>query len=130
MVGSQIAWSHTTTLDPTPVSAAQARGFVSRHLIDHRLLRMVDPVRLVASELATNALTHARTAFKVTLSGQDDTVLLTVSDYSASLPAAHDAQVMDSRGRGLSIVAVVSTEWGWREDKAGAKTVWASFTTA
>src|SRR3954466_11856641 len=140
MVGSQIAWSHTTTLDPTPVSAAQARGFVSRHLIDHRLLRMVDPVRLVARELATNALTHARTAFKVTLSGQDDTVLLTVSDYSASLPAAHDAQVMDSRGRGLSIVAVVSTEYGWREDKAGAKTgggarpgakpVWASFTTA
>jgi len=69
-------------------------------------------------------------AFEVTLSAKDDTVLLTVSDYSTPVPAAHDAQVMDSRGRGLSIVAVVSTEWGWREEKAGAKTVWASFTTA
>jgi anti-sigma regulatory factor (Ser/Thr protein kinase) len=126
MPGSRIAWSYTITLEPTPMSACQARAFVSRHLIDHRLLRLVDPVRLVASELATNALMHARTAFEVALSAEGDTVLLSVSDDSASLPAARDAQVMDSSGRGLGIVAVLSTDWGWRE-KAGAKTVWASF---
>ena len=56
-------WSHETVLAAEPGSAAKARAFVLQHLAEHRLLYLVDDVRMVASELATNAVLHARTAF-------------------------------------------------------------------
>ena len=56
----------------------RGRAFVSKHLVDHRLTFLVDTVRLVVSELATNALVHGQTAFVVTLSREDDTVRVTV----------------------------------------------------
>ena len=50
----------------------------------------------MASELATNALVHAHTAFIVTLEARDGVVRLTVRDDSLSLPARRVAQVMDA----------------------------------
>lgn len=120
-------WSHVTHLEVALISARQARAFVSTHLIEHRLLYLVHPARLVVSELATNALVHAQTAFSVTLSGSDTRVLLTVRDDSPALPQRRAAQDMDTSGRGLEIVAIVSSDWGIDEDETGSKAVWASF---
>jgi len=127
MVGTALYWSHQATFDASPICASQARTFVTQHLVDHRLLYLVDPVRLVASELATNALVHAQTAFSVTLAASDQTVLLTVRDASLALPAQRAHQAMDTSGRGLEIVNSVSLDWGTNEDGAGAKAVWATF---
>jgi anti-sigma regulatory factor (Ser/Thr protein kinase) len=127
VAGTATHWSHQTTLEASPISASQARDFVIQHLVDHRLLYLVDPVRLVASELATNALVHAQTAFSVTLAATGQTVLLTVRDDSPALPTRRAAQAMDQSGRGLEIVGVVSHDWGTNEDGAGSKGVWASF---
>ena len=127
MAGNAPYWSHEATFEASPTSAFQTRTFVSQHLIDHRLLYLVDPVRLVASELATNALVHAQTAFGVTLAASDHTVLLTVRDASRALPTRRAAQAMDPSGRGLEIVDSVSLDWGTNEDGAGSKAVWASF---
>jgi anti-sigma regulatory factor (Ser/Thr protein kinase) len=127
MAGNAPLWSHQTTFDASPISAFQARDFVTHHLVDHRLLYLVDPVRLVASELATNALVHAQTAFSVTLAASDQTVLLTVRDESLDLPTRRVAQAMDLSGRGLEIVGIVSRDWGIKEEGAGSKAVWASF---
>jgi len=131
MAGNALNWSHQTTFEATPISASKARAFVSGHLVDHRLLHLVDPVRLVAGELATNALLHARTAFSVTLAALGETVLLTVGDDSALVPVRRAALATDQTGRGLEIVNVVSLEWGMTQaDGAGSKTVWASFAIA
>ncbi len=127
MAGNAPYWSHEATFEASPTSAFQARTFVAQHLIDHRLLYLVDPVRLVTSELATNALVHAQTAFSVTLAASDQTVLLTVRDASLALPTRRVAQAMDLSGRGLEIVDSVSLGWGTNEDGAGSKAVWASF---
>jgi anti-sigma regulatory factor (Ser/Thr protein kinase) len=127
MLDSALHWSHEATFDPTPLSASSARAFVSHHLVEHRLLYLVDHVRLVASELATNALVHAQTSFVVSLGTVDETVLLTVRDRSGALPAGRVAQAMDSSGRGLDIVDIVSLAWGITEDLGGSKAVWASF---
>ncbi len=81
----------------------------------------------MASELATNALVHAQTAFTVTLAGLDETVLLTVRDHSLARPTRHASQALDQAGRGLEIVNIASLEWGTNEDGAGSKSVWASF---
>ena len=128
MTGTAPNWSHQTRLEATPTSASAARAFVCQHLVDHRLLYLVDPVRLVASELATNALVHAQTAFTLTLSEGNETVMLTVRDDSDAQPVRGAHHVMHSDGRGLNIVALVSLDWGVFVDD-GSKTVWASFAT-
>jgi anti-sigma regulatory factor (Ser/Thr protein kinase) len=80
-------WSHDSEFAADAVSASSARDFVSRHLVDHGLLGLVEDVRLVTSELATNALRHAGTPFTLTLQRDDQSVLLTVRDGSPALPA-------------------------------------------
>ena len=127
MAGGTPHWSHTAGLEAAPRSASVARAFVSRHLVAHRLAHLDDRVLLAVSELATNAVAHARTAFSVSLSADDHAVLLTVRDDSAALPTLRAAQIMDAGGRGLALVAMVSTDWGVTEDGAGSKDVWASF---
>jgi anti-sigma regulatory factor (Ser/Thr protein kinase) len=126
MAGAERNWSHDTTLEATPISAAGARAFVSRHLVDHRLTLLVEPVRLVVSELATNALLHGQTPFVVTLSREDDTVRVTVSDESAWVTAHASDQALSAGGRGLGIVNVISRDWGVITG-VGSKTVWATF---
>lgn len=124
------SWSHQTTLEASPVSASEARRFVCNHLVDHRLLYLVDPVRLVASELATHALVHAQTTFTITLAAVGETVVLTVRDDSG--PGSDSGWVRDTSTdtptvvRGLEIVNLVSLEWGAGSD-GGAQTLWASF---
>lgn len=129
MAGNVSYWSHTTRFEATPTSASRARAFVLQHLVDHRLQYLADPVRLVASELATNALVHAQTAFCITLTEADHAVLLTVSDDSDSIPVQRAAQDTEVGGRGLGIVDMVSTEWGVNEGDDHSKSVWASFAT-
>ena len=70
-------WSHETILAAEPVSASKARDFICQHLVAHDLLYLVEDIRLVASELATNAMVHARTPFILNLSEMDGVVLLT-----------------------------------------------------
>ncbi|HEY3529185.1 MAG TPA: hypothetical protein VGK78_08535 [Nocardioides sp.] len=51
-----------------PPSVALARDFVCKHLLAHHQSHLVDDVRLMVSELATNAVVHAQTPFGVCLS--------------------------------------------------------------
>lgn len=128
MPGVEPNWSHDAAFAATPTSASAARAFVSQHLVDHRLLHLLEPVRLVVSELATNALVHGRTPITVTLSQQDDAVRVMVSDDAEWVASRGQDQDLPAGGRGLGIVQVLSRDWGV-VDGAGSKTVWASFAT-
>ncbi|HWL99145.1 MAG TPA: ATP-binding protein [Nocardioidaceae bacterium] len=124
------AWSHETVLDAEAISASRARDFVSFHLVEHHLRYLIDDVRLVVSELATNAVVHGRTPFIVTLQEDDDqVVLLTMQDGSASVPVRSAANGLDTSGRGLAIVEHVSRDWGVTPGPDGTKSVWAAFAT-
>jgi hypothetical protein len=83
----------------------------------------------VASELASNAVVHARTAFTVSLEGRVRSVLLTVRDRSRTpvrpLGAAPDGLAVS--GRGLVIVSAISESWGVTGWEGDSKSVWASF---
>jgi anti-sigma regulatory factor (Ser/Thr protein kinase) len=122
-------WSHETVLAAEPVSASKARDFACMHLGEHDLLNLVEDIRLVVSELATNAMMHAGTSFSVTMSEVDGTVLLAVKDGSTLAPVKALPQVMDMGGRGLVLVGQLSAEWGASTEGAGSKSVWASFPT-
>ena len=122
-----LLWSRETVLDAEPRSASRARDFVGRELAEHDLSHLADDVRLVASELATNAVRHARTEFRVVLEAAADSVLLSVQDGSPEAPAHNRADPLDMSGRGLDIVALVSSNWGVTVGADGAKSVWATF---
>ena len=127
-MGPQVDWCHETSLPADPRSPAQARAFVVRYLGDHRLAHLVDPVRLIASELSTNAVVHARTAFSVTLTERDHVVTLIVEDEEPTRgPDLGTPDLLASGGRGMRIVEQMSDSWGVGIDPRGTKRVWASF---
>lgn len=119
-----VVWSHETTLAAEAASASRARDFVCLHLCEHRLLYLVEDVRLVASELATNAVTSDSSPFTLVLQGLEHSVVLTVSDGSRCAPVTGRP---DPYGRGLAVVEAVSQDWGVTQGPGGTTSVWASF---
>jgi hypothetical protein len=114
-------WSHEVDLAADAGSAAKARAFVVHHLVEHRLLYLVDEVRLVASELATNAVVEAQTAFTVTLEGCEHSVLLTVRG------APETTRAVGVAGLGRVIVNLMSENWGIAGEDGATGSVWVSF---
>jgi anti-sigma regulatory factor (Ser/Thr protein kinase) len=103
-------------------SVAAARRFVGQ-AIGHCDPDTVDVARLLTSELATNALVHARSAFEVIASEYDGTVHVEVRDACASPPMPVSVKPTDEHGRGIQLLRALSTEWGVVDNPAG-KTVW------
>ena len=121
-------WTCDALFAPERQSAARARSFVSSHLIEHRLLRLVDPVRAVAGELAANTIVHAKTHFTVTLSRTGPTVRLSVHDVSPEPVIRRSAPGMvEEWGHGLNLTAGLSRGWGLTADANGTRSIGATF---
>jgi len=117
-----------TTFEAHPRSIGMVRDLVASVPTEHLPTHLVGDLVLVADELATNALTHAGTAFTVSVERVEATVLLTVTDGSSRLPQQRaSSDDMPLGGRGLAIVAVLSRHWGVDAQPSGAKSVWAAF---
>jgi anti-sigma regulatory factor (Ser/Thr protein kinase) len=108
-----------------PTSIGEARRFVAATLADSSGADGVflDTALLAVSELATNALLHARTEFDVVVDVQDATVSIGVIDGSAELPVVRSAQAVSEGGRGLALIEAVAVRWGTELDGDG-KLVW------
>jgi anti-sigma regulatory factor (Ser/Thr protein kinase) len=122
-----LCWSQQITLPPAGASVAAARGFVQDHLTEHDLAYLVEDVRLVASELATNACRHAKTPFTVTIARTEGQLRLSVGDDSDQRPLLAAVSTTETNGRGLTIVSGHSRTWGVEEVEGHVKSVWASF---
>jgi anti-sigma regulatory factor (Ser/Thr protein kinase) len=105
-------------------SVRQGRLFARDVVRDWGLDSLADDVQLATSELITNAVRHAGT--DVVLSLRLDTSLtVEVQDSHPELRRQEVAadDVLATSGRGLHIVAAVSSEWGVRRVRDG-KAVW------
>ena len=111
------------TFEPSPSSVARARSFVRTTLSGWGIGQLSDATTLLVSELATNAVVHARTAFRLHVEFDDPRLTVEVHDGSIVLPRRDDAGPDDARGRGLRIVDGLAATWGHRRDDDG-KTVW------
>ncbi len=124
---STMSWTYRRSWPNDVRHIADARTFVVDQLHSGGLPDAALVLRLVVSELATNAVLHAATPFSVTISRDDESLRLEVRDdlpVAVALPTTGPNR--GPNGRGLRIVDRLSHEWGVDVDHAG-KEVWAVF---
>ena len=108
-------------------SVAAARRFV-RGALDGIPDDRRERLTLVVSELATNALLHAASAFEVAVHW-DGLVRLEVADSDPTVPQPRQASTGDVSGRGLHLVQQLCSRWGV-ERRDDGKSVWCEFDLA
>ena len=109
---------------------AEARRFVTDTLVAWSRTDLVDDAAVIITELATNAVLHARTGFTVTISCRvDGAIRVSVRDASLLPPRLRRPALFDGSGRGLALVAAIATGWGI-DVLADGKVVWAQLPSA
>jgi anti-sigma regulatory factor (Ser/Thr protein kinase)/anti-anti-sigma regulatory factor len=116
-------------LAPTATAAAAARNFV-RQVCRYWELALPDATVvqravLLANELVTNAVVHARTELRVRLELRGDRLHVAVRDGSPRLlrlVAVPDPEALG--GRGLWLVEQLAVGWGVNRHPDGGKVVW------
>lgn len=117
--GNEAVRSFPWTLD----SARAAREFVSARVEPWADDAVAADAAIVAAELASNAVLHARTPFTVALSWWTDRVRIAVRD-AVPLTVASGEPMVPKLGHGLDLVAKVARDWAV-EPLADGKVVWA-----
>jgi anti-sigma regulatory factor (Ser/Thr protein kinase) len=108
-----------------PESIMEARQFILAQLPD-AANEVRDAVSLMVSELATNAVLHARTEFDVCVEVTEEWLRVEVIDRGSGMPHRQPKPPPTAEhGRGLRIVSELSDRWGvdGTEGQPG-KTVW------
>lgn len=115
------------TLEGITASIPAARDFVRAMLRSWRLGAMAETVEVVVSELATNAVLHARSGFTVRLTRHlAGALLLEVLDESVKTPQHKVSSTTAVTGRGLWLIQRLSSAWGV-DLLSGGKCVWVRF---
>jgi Histidine kinase-like ATPase domain len=127
-VGRAIPISPRRTLALTPDShaPARARQFTLETCTEWGLGKYCNLAELLASELVTNAVVHARTPMDVTLRMMDASLSVAVRDGDPRpmyRPIA-DGTVTTEHGRGLLLLDAMADDWGCNPTVDG-KVVWA-----
>lgn len=98
-------------LESEPKLVAAARAWLAELLDAWEMSEEVDDAVLVASELVSNAVIHARTSIQLRVACVDSTVRVEVFDENSRLPALAPCPADATSGRGLNLVAAMSTGW-------------------
>ena len=112
---------------PLPGTRADVRA--GRRFVRDTLERWGHPdvaedAALVASELITNAVLHARTRVGLVVRRAQDRIRIEVADSSPHLPRVRRHSVQSGTGRGLQLVAAMAVDWGAEPRHDGGKVVW------
>ncbi|MEU7055903.1 ATP-binding protein [Streptomyces sp. NPDC046197] len=124
----------SVTLPSDPASVAAARGYVVGTLAEWGLSSdtdAADTIRLIVSELATNAVQHTfgqSPTFTVDLVlDRDEQLHIGVTDSHPRFPKRLPAAVQQDNGRGMVIIRWLTAECGGRmtvrPTREGGKTV-------
>lgn len=111
-------------LQPVVGSVAEARRFVLA-TADRFAADSTNAVRLLVSELATNCVVHARTAFTIRVLHTDEDVIVEVTDAADAQVRLGQPWPTDFSGRGIYLVERLAKDWGVRPlSGRPGKTVW------
>ncbi len=115
-----VSWE--LTLEPTARSVKTGRDLV------HRVLSgsdegCVQTTAILTDELVANAVTHGRPPIMLAIHRDPGGVTVAVTDCGPGRPDLRSAPLIAESGRGLTIVNVLSDEWGV-DDLPDGKRVW------
>ncbi|MCW2818688.1 MAG: ATP-binding protein [Marmoricola sp.] len=132
--GTVVKTKRSLVLPASPPSVKLARSWVSRVLTEIGRGDLVDSAALGVSELVTNALIHSRPPLSVRIRGTVDHPRIEVVDSSpvppqrapvVPQPEDVDDDNVTTFGRGLDLVAMMSSRWGSDLAHDGrSKSVW------
>jgi anti-sigma regulatory factor (Ser/Thr protein kinase) len=112
---------------PVPSEVSACRRYVRSALKDLEADpdgdELLELLLLTTSELATNAVLHARTEFSVRVLVSAAQVRIEVSDSNTRMPQPSLNPADATTGRGLAIIDGSGFDWG-AERHVGGKTVW------
>ncbi|NUS17016.1 MAG: ATP-binding protein [Streptomyces sp.] len=113
-------------LECVPQAANEARCLAAAALNEWDLTQLLDDVRLVMTELVSNAVAHAAgSGVLVSIVLLDEQrVRINVLDQDRKRPEPRPLDVEQERGRGLLLVQVLASLWGV-DLLPGGKSVWA-----
>jgi anti-sigma regulatory factor (Ser/Thr protein kinase) len=102
--------------------AAAVRRFVRGVMRDWG----IDPsdIVLLANELATNAVVHARGPFDILVGRSATRVRVSVRDDNTRIPDVPDVSADALSGRGLAMVVALAADWGIDAVAGDGKTIW------
>jgi PAS domain S-box-containing protein len=112
----------TWVLPAEPTTPARARVLTAEKLTEWGLEEMIFTTELIVSELVTNAYRYAGGPVTLRLI-RLHRLICEVSDPSSTSPHLRRARSTDEGGRGLLLVAQLTSRWGTRHAHEG-KTVW------
>ncbi|WP_235445234.1 ATP-binding SpoIIE family protein phosphatase [Streptomyces sioyaensis] len=101
------------TLPEDPQAAGQARAYIRKQLAVWGLDDLVLTTELLVSELVGNVIRHAKGPIRLRLL-RSRSLICEVYDGSLSTPRIRHASYTDEGGRGLQLVAALSSRWGAR----------------
>uniref|UniRef100_UPI00344382B5 ATP-binding protein n=1 Tax=Streptosporangium subroseum TaxID=106412 RepID=UPI00344382B5 len=111
-------------------NVASARRFVRDIAADWNTSEGIPEIaELLVSELVTNAMAYgsadvsAPSDIRITVGREKDLMTVDVYDSCIEIPRMRRADLLDTSGRGLSIVQDLSRNWGWTLNAYG-KSVW------
>jgi anti-sigma regulatory factor (Ser/Thr protein kinase) len=121
-----------------PTAPACARAFIRLTMSAWSLEELADSAELVTSELVTNAVEASSSLQQgpvpevirvACLLPENGRLLIEVWDQAPGIPALRDIAGLAESGRGLTLVNVMATNWGWRPANSyPGKCVWGSWT--
>ena len=133
---TQLCCMHTAVvgLDPrrrairrfvaSPEAPRESRHFVLATLEEFDCEQFATDAALVVTELATNAIEHARSDFTVSVVGSGTGIRIEVRDWSPLEPRLQKSSPTALSGRGLLLVDALASTWGIVRS-GDVKVVWA-----
>jgi hypothetical protein len=116
----------SASFEPFTTAAPVARHRVRNCLADRQVSAGVLASALrVASELVANAIIHAATPFRLSISAQDQTIRIAVADGKSRPAESVESNPDAAGGHGLRIVESLATRWGQTPIPGDGKVVWA-----
>ena len=112
-------------LGPQPDAVRVARRFAKSFLAG-LADDLLSDVELVVAELVSNAAWHGQPPVVMNLSASDERVRVEIEDSGRALPIEVIQRSDAMTGRGLSLVAALTSRWGVEARRSG-KVVWAEF---
>jgi hypothetical protein len=106
-----------------PESVAFARRF-AHEVLEGSPDDIRDPATLMISELASNCIRHTDTGFDLMISRTAVEIRVEATDRAGGEPRLRSPAPTDPNGRGLQIIDMLSSSWGFEPLAGGGKTVW------